>query len=207
MSATFPGPPLLRGSSDVVRTRIAKAYIARQNIASAVAVFERVILAVPIHTTPALIDHRAPGSLGALRVSWTETYRCKSGGSHQNRAYHRFQPTMQGFVVEVRVAFCVKSMRISPLRAFIFASGALHRARSWTALVDPRGFRKSSLWRLLGPPQIFPPGGKPTEEIKRPASDGPLTGQGQSSCDAAHDCSRVYHTRRSAEVGPWANSF
>jgi len=84
-SATFPE---LRGSSDVVRAGIAEAYIACQNIASAVAVFERAILAVPIHTISAYRDHRAPWSLGALRVSWTEAYRCKSGGSHQNRSGH-----------------------------------------------------------------------------------------------------------------------
>ena len=59
-SATFPGLSLLRGSSDVVRARITKASIACQNIASAVAVFERVILAVPIRTTRARVDHRAP---------------------------------------------------------------------------------------------------------------------------------------------------
>jgi hypothetical protein len=48
-SAVFPGLPLLRGSSGEVRARSAKASIACQNIASAVAVFEGAILAVPIH--------------------------------------------------------------------------------------------------------------------------------------------------------------
>jgi hypothetical protein len=62
-SATVPGLPLLRGSSDVVRARIAEATIAPQNIASAVAVFERAILAVPI----AVRDHRTPRSLVGLR--------------------------------------------------------------------------------------------------------------------------------------------
>jgi hypothetical protein len=47
----FPGLPLLRVPSDVVRARIAEATIACQNIASAVAIVERAILAVPIHTT------------------------------------------------------------------------------------------------------------------------------------------------------------
>ena len=70
--ATFPGLPLLRVSSDVVRTLIAEATIARQNIASAVAIVERAILAVPIDTFFAVLDHRAPRSRGALRVSWTE---------------------------------------------------------------------------------------------------------------------------------------
>jgi hypothetical protein len=51
VGAAFPGLPLLRVSSDVVRTLIAEATIARQNIASAVAIVERAILAVPIHTT------------------------------------------------------------------------------------------------------------------------------------------------------------
>src|SRR5215813_6420541 len=101
-SATFPSLPLLCGSSDVVRARIAKASIACQNIASAVAVFERVILAVPIHTISACPDHRAPRSLGALRVSWTEAYRCKSSGSHQNRAYHHLSTSMRGLVITPR---------------------------------------------------------------------------------------------------------
>ena len=70
-------------SSDVVRARSAKASIACQNIASAVAVFERAILAVPIHTARTQIDLGAPRSLCALCVSETETYRCKSSGSHQ----------------------------------------------------------------------------------------------------------------------------
>jgi hypothetical protein len=68
ISATFPGLPLLHGSSDVVRARIAEASVASQNIASAVAVVERVILAVPINGTWVEFDHRAPRSLGALRV-------------------------------------------------------------------------------------------------------------------------------------------
>jgi hypothetical protein len=101
-SATFPGLPLLRRSSDVVRARIAEASIACQNIASAVAVIERMILAVPIHTISACPDHRAPRSLGALRVSWIEAYRCKSSGSHQNRAYHYLSTSMQGLVITPR---------------------------------------------------------------------------------------------------------
>ena len=60
--ATFPGLPLLRVSSDVVRTLIAEATIARQNTASAVAIVERAILAVPIDTFFAVLDHRAPRS-------------------------------------------------------------------------------------------------------------------------------------------------
>ena len=66
--ATFPGLPLLRVSSDVVRTLIAEATIARQNIASAVAVVERAILAVLVHTTCAHVNHRAPGGLGGVRA-------------------------------------------------------------------------------------------------------------------------------------------
>jgi hypothetical protein len=91
-NATFPALPLLRVSSDVVRARIAEATIARQNIASAVAIVERAILAVPIDTSFAVLDHRAPGGLGALRVS----YRCKSSGSHQGRAYRHLQPPCRG---------------------------------------------------------------------------------------------------------------
>jgi len=50
----------------IVRAHIAEAFIARQNIASAVAIFERVILAVPIGTPWAQLDHRAPGGLVSL---------------------------------------------------------------------------------------------------------------------------------------------
>src|SRR5262245_4494734 len=87
-SATFPGLPLLRGSGDVVRARIAKAYIACQNIASAVAVFERMILAVPIHTISAYRDHRAPRGLVGLS-RWTEEQTSKSSDSSKNHAGHR----------------------------------------------------------------------------------------------------------------------
>ena len=93
-SVTFPGLPLR--SSDVVRARIAEATIARQNIASAVAIVERAILAVPIDTSFAVLDHRAPRSLGALCVSWTEAYRCKSSGSHQIVRIIIFQPPCRG---------------------------------------------------------------------------------------------------------------
>src|SRR5262245_32453514 len=55
-SGTFPGLPLLRVSRNVIRTRSAEASIACQNIASAVAVVERVILAVPIIATFADLD-------------------------------------------------------------------------------------------------------------------------------------------------------
>jgi hypothetical protein len=96
MSATFSG--LLRRSSDVVRARSAKASIACQNIASAVAVFERAILAVPIPVTCAHVDQRAPRSLCALRVFWAEVYRCKTSRSHQNRAYHHLSNSMQCLV-------------------------------------------------------------------------------------------------------------
>ena len=101
ISATFPGLPLLRGSSDVVRARSAEASIACQNIASAVAIVERVILAVPIHTTSTCLDLCAPRSLSAPRVCWTEAYRCKSS-NHQNRAYHHFSTSMQGLVITPR---------------------------------------------------------------------------------------------------------
>jgi hypothetical protein len=59
-SVTIPRLPLLRGSSDVVRARITKASIARQNIASVVAVVERVILAVPINGTWVELDRAKP---------------------------------------------------------------------------------------------------------------------------------------------------
>jgi hypothetical protein len=101
-SVTFPGLPLLRGSSDVVRAVIAEATIACQNIASAVAIFKRAISAIPIHTIFANRDHCTPRSRGALRVSWTEAYRCKSSGSHQNRAYHHLSTSRQGLVITPR---------------------------------------------------------------------------------------------------------
>ena len=101
-SAVFPGLPLLRGSSGEVRARSAKASIACQNIASAVAVFEGAILAVPIHATCADLDRRAPRSLCALRVSWPEAYRCKTSRSHQNHAYHHLSNSMQGLVIHQR---------------------------------------------------------------------------------------------------------
>src|SRR5262245_62496729 len=90
----FRGLPLR--SSDVVRAVIAPASIPRQNIASTVAIFERVILAVPIHIISACLDHRAPWSLCALCVADTEAYGCKSSGSPQNRAYHHLSTSMQG---------------------------------------------------------------------------------------------------------------
>ena len=43
VGATFPSLPLLRVSGNVVRAVIAEATIARQNIASAVAIVERAI--------------------------------------------------------------------------------------------------------------------------------------------------------------------
>jgi len=97
-SAVFPGLPLLRGSSGEVRARSAKASVACQNIASAVAVFKGAILAVPIHASFADLDHRAPRSLCALRVFWAEVYRCKTSRSHQNRAYHHLSNSMQCLV-------------------------------------------------------------------------------------------------------------
>jgi hypothetical protein len=121
MSATFPGPPLLRGSSDVVRTRIAKASIACDHRP---AFFERVILAVPIRITRASRDHRAPRSLHAFDVSWTEAYRCKSSGSHQDRAYHHLSTSMQGFVITPRrlslFQYVVADYLKSDLRAMWF---------------------------------------------------------------------------------------
>src|SRR5262245_11804630 len=74
-SGTFPGRPLLRVSRNVVWAGSAEASVACQNIASAVAVVERAILAVPIIATFADLDLCAPRSIGALRVSWTEAYR------------------------------------------------------------------------------------------------------------------------------------
>ena len=98
-SVTFRGLPLR--SSDVVRAWSAKASIACQNIASAVAVLERAILAVPVPVTCAHVDQRAPWSLCALRVSETEAYGC-SRRSHQNRAYHHLSNSMQELVITPR---------------------------------------------------------------------------------------------------------
>jgi len=75
-SATVPG-----GSSDVVRARVTETAIARQNHASAVAVFERAILAVPIHSTRAQRDHCA---IGSLRFCWLQSdeHNGKGGGGN-----------------------------------------------------------------------------------------------------------------------------
>ena len=101
-STTFPDVPLLHVSRNVVRAMITEAPIACQNHASVVAVLERAILAVPIHTTSVDLDHRAPRSIGALRLSWTEAYRCQSSGSHQNRADHHLSTSMQALVITPR---------------------------------------------------------------------------------------------------------
>ena len=137
ISATFPGLPLLRRSSDVVRARIAKASVASQNIASAVAVVERVILAIPINGTWVELDHRTPRSLGALRVSWIEAYRCKSSGSHQNRAYHYLSTSMQGLVITPRrpslVQYVVAAVALTRFSASTLGRSG-KRAPHW---IDP----------------------------------------------------------------------
>src|SRR5512143_27080 len=88
-SATFPGLPVLSaGRGDVVWARIAPTTIAGQDVSVRSTILERAILAVPIRTTRAKVDHRAPRGLGSLRVSRTEAYRCNSNCSHQNCADH-----------------------------------------------------------------------------------------------------------------------
>ena len=87
-SAAFRYAPLFCSFADVVRARITKAAIACQNIAPAVAVFERVILAIPIHATCASLDHRAPwGLISPSR--WTKKHTSKSGDSSKDQARHR----------------------------------------------------------------------------------------------------------------------
>jgi len=93
-SAAVPGLPLLRGSSDVVRARITETAIARQNIASAVAVFERVILAVPIVTTCACLDHCAPWGLVSPSWQWTKDQRCKTNDCRENHSGHVRSPCL-----------------------------------------------------------------------------------------------------------------
>jgi hypothetical protein len=117
-SVTIPRLPLLRGSSDVVRARITKASIARQNIASVVAVVERVILAVPINGTWVELDHRAPRSRCGRRVSWTEAYRCKSSGSHQNRAYHHLASAsvISQLIITMNIRSLASSLHCRPYR-------------------------------------------------------------------------------------------
>src|SRR5262245_8499439 len=84
-SAMFLGLPVLRaGPADVVWARITPATIC-QCVRSALV--ERVILAVPIHALLVGRVYCAPRSRGGFRVS-CEAYRCKSKGSHQNRADH-----------------------------------------------------------------------------------------------------------------------
>ena len=67
----------------------------RPKIAPAVAIVERVILAVPTHIACAHRNHRAPRSLGALSACYID-YRCKSSGSHQNCAYHHLSTLHAG---------------------------------------------------------------------------------------------------------------
>src|SRR5262249_14166679 len=110
-SVMFRGLPLR--PSDVVRAVIAPASIARQNIASAVAIFERVILAVPIHIISACLDHRAPWSLCALCVAETEAYRCKSSGSPQNRVYHHLSTLHAGVSNNTKQTVAISVVTIS----------------------------------------------------------------------------------------------
>ena len=63
---------------DIVRARIAKAPIATQNIAFAVAVFERAILAIPIDAACAVLDYRAPRGLVSLSRLQTGNHTDKS---------------------------------------------------------------------------------------------------------------------------------
>src|SRR5262249_44085416 len=87
-SPAFRWAPLFCAVGDIVRARIAKAAIAPQNIASAVAVFKRAILAIPIRATFAGVDHRAPGGLVSLS-RWTEGHTSKSSDSSKGQAHHR----------------------------------------------------------------------------------------------------------------------
>src|SRR5262245_60747862 len=76
----------------IVRAHIAEAFIARQNIASAVAIFERVILTVPIGTPWAQLDHRAPGGLVSLGRLQPEKRSGKTSDGNQIHAGHRQPP-------------------------------------------------------------------------------------------------------------------
>jgi len=88
-SAAFRWASVFCGVGDVIRTRITEAAIACQNIASAVAVFEWLVLAIPIHATCAELDHRTPWGLISLS-RWTEEHTSKSSsGSSKDQAAHR----------------------------------------------------------------------------------------------------------------------
>src|SRR5262249_40215218 len=88
-SAAFCYAPVFCGVGDVVRARVTKASIACQNIASAVAVVERLILAVPIHTASADLDHGAPRGGRVSLSRWIEEQTSKSSDSSKNQARHR----------------------------------------------------------------------------------------------------------------------
>ena len=71
---------------DIVRARITSATVACQNIAFAVALFERAILAIPIHAARAVLNYCAPGGLvglGGLQIkdqnrrAWERSLRPK----------------------------------------------------------------------------------------------------------------------------------
>jgi hypothetical protein len=89
-NGTFPGLPLLRGSSDVVWVVIAEATLCQR---VGVALFERAILAAP-RTRLVPRVHCAPRSLGGIDVSWTKACQCKSSGTHQSCAYHHLSDPM-----------------------------------------------------------------------------------------------------------------
>src|SRR3974390_2928421 len=63
---------------DIVWARIAKASIASQNIASAVTVFERAILAVPIGAACTVLDYRTPRGLVSLSRLQSDIHTDKS---------------------------------------------------------------------------------------------------------------------------------
>jgi len=86
------------------RVRIAKAAIARQNIASVVAVFERAILAVPIHTSPTYRDLRAPWgvAISSAGRSSKQRRRCKSSATKcQFRKDFQHNEALLGFRISL----------------------------------------------------------------------------------------------------------
>ena len=89
-NGTFPGLPLLRGSSDVVWVVIAEPTLCQR---VGVALLERAILAAP-RTRLVHRVHCAPRSLGGVDVSWNKACQCKSSGTHQSGAYHHLSDPM-----------------------------------------------------------------------------------------------------------------
>src|SRR5689334_6601250 len=92
-SAAFCGARAFCSVGDIVRARVAGATVAGQNIAVAVASFERAILAIPIHAACAVLNYCAPRSVVSLgRLLQPEKRTGKTSDYYQVHAGHRQPP-------------------------------------------------------------------------------------------------------------------